>query len=779
MNNNNASYFPPRDASQEEKEDTKYGLQYAKAIYANYKRDRESFFNQKEKFVRARKYAEGTHDISKFKDSLGLNGDASYVNLDFTPLPIIPKFVDLIVGELMQQEFKVQANAIDDNSLTQFDEFKKDLYTNYILRKLNEEMMASTGVPLVDMSKPVLESEEQIEMYMKETYKQSSEKAIEQGVEFVLSNNDFKEIKRRVIRDFVVLKWGATACYFDSNYDIKIRYCDPRNMVIPYTTKPDCSDLEYQGEVIKMNFHDFRMINRTLDDDDLLDIVKRFGKDRYGYGIDRLDEKGAYYNNGANDLTRFDDFYIEVLDFEFRSSNFNITYEKKWYKEDGFYMNKKKKGYEPNPNHKKKTEIISKDLEVYYDGLWVVGTNYISNYCMRKNLLREKKNEAYSSKAHSRFKIYGMDIYDMQSLSLVERMIPFADQMQLTHLKIQQLIAKSKPQGVLIDVSGLEDVMRGKGNKFMTPLELTEIYDQTGSYYYRGVDQNGTQFNRPPISPAPNGLSSDLERLIGMYNTNLQMIRDVTGINEFRDGTTPNNRTLVGVQKQAISVSRNTSVPLNEAFVSIMNRTCTNVALMLQLKAKYDKNGLKGFVNAIGKETVDILEINKEVSNASLGIQITMLPDVEEMQSILMEIERALQNGNIDLEDALEVRDVLKQSSKQAISLLKERRKKKKEEEEQKSMMLQQQNAQVQMQSTMAAKQAETEMEMQKMKMKQELINLEYDRKIELEMVKAKGDQEEEVVRGQEKLKQMKFEKLMDHDPKEQSIENQTGMDML
>jgi hypothetical protein len=758
--------FPSRYASKEEKADKSYGLQYASAIYNVYTKDSSSLFNKKEKFVRNRKYAEGTHSIDKFKDLLGLNGDQSYLNLDFTPVPIIPKFVDLLVGEMMNQEFRITAEAVDDRSLTQFDEMKSKLYANFILKDVNKEIEKATGMPVVDKSVPTMENDEQIKSYLKNTYKQASEKAIELALTYVLQNNEIKELKKRIVRDLITLKWGASKTYFDSNYDIRIAYVDPRNLVIPYTTRPDCSDIEYAGEIVKMSFHDLRLRNQTLSDDELLEIVKTYGRNSFGYSVDALSEKGAYYYNDSRSLENFDDFYIDVLDFEFRSSNFDITYEKKYYQEDGFYLNKKSKGYVPNKDSKKRVEVISKDLEVYYDGLWIVGSKFIMNYGLRKNMPRPKMNEAYSYKTCSRFTIYAQDIYDMDNKSIVERMIPHADQIQLIHLKIQQFVAKAKPSGLTIDVSGLENVMMGKGDGSISPLELTEIYDQTGNFYYRGTDADGQTMQRSPINPAPNGLNiGEIQGFISLYNYELEMLRTVSGINEFRDGSTPDNRTLVGVQKMAIGTSRNSTRPLNEAFLSIMERTVNYASLMLQLKAKWYPNGLKGLIPALGKETVDILEINKEISNATLGIKIGLMPDVEEIQQMYMEVERAIANGNIDLEDALEIRDVLKTNTKVAIDLLKEKRRKKMEADEQKSLMLQQANAEAQGQAAMVAAQAELQVIQAKNQAKMAEIQLEYGFKLQLAGITVEGEILKEETRGEEKIKQIKFEKALDFEP--------------
>jgi hypothetical protein len=271
---------------------------------------------------------------------------------------------------------------------------------------------------------------------------------------------------------------------------------------------------------------------------------------------------------------------------------------------------------------------------------------------------------------------------------------------------------------------------------------------------------------RSPINPAPNGLNiGEIQGFISLYNYELEMLRTVSGINEFRDGSTPDNRTLVGVQKMAIGTSRNSTRPLNEAFLSIMERTVNYASLMLQLKAKWYPNGLKGLIPALGKETVDILEINKEISNATLGIKIGLMPDIEEIQQMYMEVERAIANGNIDLEDAFEIRDVLKTNTKVAIDLLKEKRRKKMEADEQKSLMLQQANAEAQGQAAMVAAQAELQVIQAKNQAKMAEIQLEYGFKLQLAGITVEGEILKEETRGEEKIKQIKFEKALDFEP--------------
>ena len=766
MASTGGSYFPNRFASDKEKETDKYGLNYAKAIYNQYVNKSYSLYNQRERFINNRKYAQGLQSIQKYKDMLNMNGDLSYANLDYSVISVLPKFVDLLVGEMMNQEYHITVDAIDDQSATKFEEDKNKIFANVLLQDFDKMVQPQTGMTALDKSVPVLEDEEEAKMYIQMTYKQAVEEATEEVLNYIFKANKDKELARLIIRDLIILKWCAVRIYYDDNYDIKFRYVDPLNLVVPYSKNDTFDDIDYAGEIVQMSFADIKRMNQTLTDDQLKDIVKKFGYKKQVDRADMANDYGSYYNNGYNSDLDFDDFYIDVLDFEFRSVS-DLTYEKKYYKKDGYYMNRRNKDYDAegkSKKDKKKREMLSKDYVCYYEGFYIVGTEYVFNYGKRKNQPRKKNGISYDSETMSRYKISAPDIKDMENKSLVERMIPHVDQMQIAHLKLQQAIAKSRPAGLSIDVSGLENVMKGKGNDWMKPLEVIEIFDQTGNIIHRGTDPDGNQVNRSPVVPLDNGLPRTFGGFIDVYNFHLNMIRDVTGINEYRDGTTPDAKTLKGVMQESITVSRNTTRPLNEAYFDMLTRLADHTVLMVQLKAEFDPNGLKVYNNAIGKKTVDVLSINKDIANAAFGVFVRVLPSQEERQRVELEIERALSQGNVDLEDAFEVRDLAKTNVKKAIYFLANRRKKKLAEENQRQMALSQANAQAQSQAAMTSKQLDMQLEQMKHQNKLKEIELKGTLDIEKEKVKGMVDAELAMVEGDEKLEQIKASHKYDLD---------------
>lgn len=756
--NKRFSPFPNMLASQDVKATDEFGVQYAKAIWSRYLYADYSISQKISRFVENRKAAEGLQSIDKFKDLMDLKGDTSYLNLDFQSISVIPKFVNLIVGEMINQDYKIQANALDESSMKKYEEEKIKIYQNMLMKEFSDQLEEKVGMSLVDKTMPIPKDKEDADIYIDTTLKQATEVAMEICIKFVMDSNHFdKRIKEKLVRDLVVLKICATREYFDENDDIRLRYVDPINLVLPYTKDSYFSDLEYCGEVVKMNFHELmEMAGDQFNEEQYFEIWQSMGTRTGNGAFTNREEFGRYYNNGSAGSYTNDDFYITVMDFEYRSNNHNITYEKKYISDDNFFMKKKSPGYEPKEPSPNK-EVFSKSYQVFYEGVWITGTDYIFNYGLQKNMRRPKKGGAYNSQVKSRYNIVAPNIYDMENKSMVESMIPLDDQMTLAHLKLQQALAKARPSGIAVDVGALEEVMYGRGEEFIDPLEIQQIFDQTGNLYYRSESletENGV-YNQKPIQELANGLHQSSLYYIEIRNSNLQAIREITGINEFRDGSQPDTKTLVGVQKASVSMSRNSSRFLNEAFLYVYGQTANGVALMVQLKAMADK--LKGFEYALGRENIDILNVTKDLSFAEMGINILPLPDAEEIAYLDNLINQALANGSIELEDAMEIRDVAKINVKKATHLLKKRRKEKQEQDMQKTAFASQQNAQAQTQSAMAVKQAEMQLVQMKHEFEMQKLQMEYQLKMELAKVDGKVKAEVEMVKGDEKLDQIKL----------------------
>ena len=680
--------YPNPLATNEEKASKQYGLDYFKAMYYDYSKNSDVYYRDvKMRYSRNRAYAEGSQDIGKYKDLLDVQGDTAYLNIDFTPVSIIPKFVDVIVNGMVNQEYDIKAKSIDPIAAKERLEKKKRMYGEMITKDFVEKVEDLSGSPLKSNGF-IAETAEEIDMFMALNYKQNVEIALEKAIEYTLNINDYNEVKRYMIRDLVVLGLCSAKVTLSPSKGLSIRHVDPANLITSFSAKPDYKNIRHAGEIYSMTIADLKQIaGDEFDEDDYQKIAKEYaGKNNnpMTYG-DR-----AYYDNG-NETYDYDKFSVNVLDAEFITSH-SLNYEKKENDFGGFSVNKKPSNYKPPKQSKNKRESIGSNVKVIYTGKYIVNTDYIFNYKMMQDMPRPKSN---LSETNLSYIIYQPNLYKMKNKSLVDRMIPFADQIQLAHLKIQHTLAKARPKGAAFEVGSLENVSKGDGGTF-TPMELQEIYDQTGNIYYRRIDDEGNMTGAVPIAELENGIGRDFGTLIAVYNHNLQMIRDVTGVNEARDASKPSSEALVGVQKLALLASNNATRDINDAYLNVTQRVSKCISMRMQDLINY--KGLHGmYTNVIGDTAMHSIDMMKKLSIHEFGITLDVAPNEQEKQMMEQNIQISLSQKELRLEDAILIRSI--KNVKMANQMLILRREKYKKDLQEQARLASKQNAEIQQQS--------------------------------------------------------------------------------
>ena len=696
--------YPSPFQTQQQKASEKYGLQYFRAMYSDYDTSSQISSNesQQQRYILNRKYAEGLQGIDKYKDLLKVNGDDSYLNLDWSVISVIPKFKEVVVNGFLNQEFKIQCNAIDPISVSDLDKTYKKYLFNLDIKQMSKDVEAAIGTPLIPKEEKEFESEEEINLHMQMNFKQSVEIALEEALDFTLYNNDWDEVQKRVITDLVTLKKAGTRTYRDSNNNIRLRYLDPVFLLTSYTSNDNSyKKLRHAGEIIEMTLSELReSAGSAFTEEEYWKIAKsqagNNGNRKWSYGR-------SYY--GESSERGYDDFLIQIMDAEFFSVN-RYMYEKKSNNYGGYYFQKKEEGYKEPKNSKQKRELVEKDIKVVYKGMWIIGSDYIFDYGLKEDMIREKINGQYSTDTSLSFHIYAPDEYEMENKSLIEKMIPFADQMQICHLKMQQLVAKAVPKGMAVDISGLSNALKGMGDGWK-PLDMQNMFQQLGTYYYSSVRDDGTPMGMPPIQELENGIGQDLERLVGLYNHYLQEIRNVTGLNETRDASAPSKDSLVGVEKMRLAASNNSTRSISLAYLKLMEMTAKDLVLMIQDNIE---NGvtIEGYYNAIGEQKVQTIKImDKKIPDAEFGIKIEALPDEEEKMMMEQNIQNSLASDSLRLEDAIVVRRISKTNVKLSEQYLMLKRKHYQQEKQQESMAASQANAQQQAMASQSAAQAE------------------------------------------------------------------------
>ena len=688
--------FPSQFVSDSEKATDAFGLQIGQAIqYEWFKKDGNQcrFYDQWRNFHRLRLYARGEQPVGKYKNELAINGDLSYLNLDCTPVPIMPKFVDIVVNGMSDRLFKVKAYAQDAMSQSKRSKYQNMIEGQMAAKPLLNIIQEKAGVnPFTVNPDDLPANDEELALYMQLNYKPAIEIAEEEAINTMLEENKYIDIRKRLDYDLTVLGISTAKHEFLPGSGVEVKYVDPANVIYSYTEDPHFKDCFYWGEVKTVPITELLKIDPKLTKEDLEEISKS-GQSWYDYY-----NTAQYYDN--------DIFYrdtVTLMYFNYKTTK-KMVYKKKVNEETGSTKVIEKDDQFNPPQEmmdEGNFEKLSKTIDVWYDGVMVMGTNYILKWNLAENMVRPKSS---SQHALPNYVAVAPRMYKGVIESLVRRMIPFADLIQITHLKLQQVISKVVPDGVFIDADGLNEVDLGTGNAY-NPEDALRLYFQTGSVIGRSYTQDGEYNNaRVPIQQlTSNSGASKTQMLIGNYNHYMNMLRSVTGLNEARDGSMPDPNSLVGVQKLA-ALNSNTATRhiLNGSLY--MFRTISE-ALTYRIADVLEYSDFKDdFINKIGKYNVSILNDIKDLYIYDFGIFIEVAPDEEEKAQLEQNIQMALSKGDINLEDAIDIREL--KNIKLANQLLKVKRKSKQDREEKMAMQSQQMQAQQQMQSQQMAAQA-------------------------------------------------------------------------
>ena len=684
--------FPSQAVSDLEKMSPEYGLKVARAIEQEWFKDSHDnrYHNTNQKFHNLRLYARGEQSIQKYKDELSINGDLSYLNLDWKPVPIIPKFVDIVVNGMSERMFTVKAHSQDQYGVSKRTEYMESIQRDMMSKVFNDQAKQLFNMDLYETDEEQLpDSQEELDLHMQLNYKQAVEIAEEQAIEVLLKGSNYDLIRRRMLYDLTVLGIGCVKTNFNWSEGATVEYVDPANVVYSYTESPYFDDIYYIGEVKTIPINELAREFDHLTEVDLEEIYKSSHK-RYVHGR-RIENQ--------------DKNKVQVLYFNYKTYT-NDVYKLKETKTGGYKAIEKPDTFNPPKDKQEGYERLQRQVECVFEGAMILGTDRLLKWCKCENMMRSKSD---FNKVKMNYALVAPRMYEGRIESIVSRITGFADMIQLTHLKLQQVMSRMVPDGVYLDADGLAEIDLGNGTNY-NPQEALNMFFQTGSVIGRSMNSEGDpNGGKVPITEISNGAGAGnkLQALIGNYNYYLQMIRDVTGLNEARDASVPDPKSLVGVQKLAAA---NSNVATRHILLGSMFLT-KEVAEALSLRIsdilEYSPTA-DAFVQSIGAHNVGTLKEMSELYLYDFGIFIELEPDEEEKQLLENNIQTALAQQLIDLDDAIDIRDV--RNIKLANQLLKLKRRKKQERDQQ----AQQQQAQAQAQANAQAQQAVAQAEMQK-----------------------------------------------------------------
>jgi len=745
------SFFPSQIASDIEKQSLEYGLKVGKAIESEWF-DKDSGSNRYRSheinFHRLRLYARGEQSIQKYKDELSINGDLSYLNLDWKPVPIIPKFVDIVVNGISERTYDVKAYSQDPYGVEKRTNYMETILADMETRELAQFSKQAFGIDITDTPEDELpETKEELELHMQLTYKQAVELAEEQAINTILETNKYDLTRKRVNYDLAVLGIGAVKNTFSKSEGVKVDYVDPANLIYSHTDSPYFEDVYYVGEVKVIPMNELKKEFPNLSQEDLEEIMQQPHNNKNGYSRTHLNDNYVDTNQ------------IEILYFNYKTY-MNEVYKVKTLGSGASKIIVKDDSFNPPQELiEQNFERVSRSIEVLYEGVLILGTKKLLKWEIAKNMVRPKSD---NTKVKLNYSIVAPRMYNGKIESLVSRITGFADMIQLTHLKLQQVLSRMIPDGVYLDADGIAEVDLGNGTNY-NPQEALNMFFQTGSIIGRSLTSEGDMNpGKVPIQEISSGSGGQkMQTLIQTYNYYLQMIRDVTGLNEARDGTTPSKDALVGVQKLAAANSNTATRHILQSSLFLTSELAECVSLRISDIIEYSPTR-DAFIQSIGVHNVATLEEMSNLHIHDFGIFIELTPDDEEKQILENNIQAAVAQKGIDIEDAIDLREI--KNIKLANQLLKIRRKKKQERDQQ----MQERNIQAQAQANAEAQQVAAQAEVQK---QQALIQI----NSELEQLKGQiaSQKMQQEVAAKKELMQLEFQLNMQL--KQMEVEAQKG----
>jgi len=686
-------------------------MQYAKAAWNSWNNDnpREIFFNARYRYEVYKQYAMGNQSINKYKPLMGIDEQSTetWLNVDWSVIPIIPKFRRIALGKLSKVDYNIVATPVDALANEENEDYFARTRAKIIMREEAEKIDPSLlESPALQFTPQEAKDLEELEMQMKYTHKHQMSIEAEQGIKLVLEQNQISKLRDEVRENLFDYGVAGYKEFIDSNGAIKIRSINPRNIVINHCKKNDFSDASYIGEVIEMTISDLKqMAGNEFTEEQYEDIAKNvIGK----YGNPReWPSTLSIYNKG------YDTFNVRILDLEFFSVN-EMVYEQRIDRRGNKIYARAK--FEERNKRKDKFERVA--YKVVYKGRWIIDTNYMFDHGLATNMKRAKSSLMDTSMSYH---LFAPEFYDMQAYGMMKQIIPIADAIQIAWYRLQNVINQSRPKGIMIEMGALEDIPLGSGGKKLTPMKVLDLYNKTGTLVYRKLDAQGRATNYKPIEELENGLGRDAMNYWQLIQNHIQMLRDITGMNEMTDGSTPDPRTLTTVAKLAYEGTNNALYSIVSGEKKLLESLSNDIVLRLQDVA--ESGEVKGYVRALGGTTMQFFKMSPNVALYEFGIFLEDKPTDDQRAMLMQQVQASQMNGLLDIEDAIIIQNT--DNLKVAQQLLAYKIKKRREEEEDKAMRMQQMNAQVQQESAMVAEQSKQQTIQVEGQMKAQLIQLE------------------------------------------------------
>lgn len=727
------------DSSQKDK---KWIAQYIKSAWMDFSTYYPNqLYNGRDKYHETKLYMLGKQSVSRYKKlfqpSQVANEDQSWININWDILPIIPKFRRIALATLLKADYSISVDAIDP--LAQDD--KKEFYAKNASAIIVKEEFKKQGIDPSMVPDPEVDaaSLKELDMYMNYSYKHRMAIEMEQALELILSLNKFPQQREKAVEDLIDYGIAAYKEYFDKAGSIKTRHVSPANMVMSYAIDPNFEDVQYFGEVLEMTISDLK----ELAGDQITEAQYEIIASKY---TNKLGNPALLKNVNSNQNRNYDGFRIRVLDLEFYSVNHFIQEER--VNSKGNTVVGRASKIKNNKSDKKYTKT---DYKVVYQGKWIIDSDMFFDCQLATNMKRAKSSLTETTLSYH---VVAPQLYQMNTYSLGEQMKPIADQIQMAWYKLQNVMLRARPRGIMIELGALENVPIGRGGKALKPMDVIDLYNQTGNLVYRRLNDEGQASNYKPIEELENGIGNEAVQYFNIITNNIQLLRDILGFNEITDGSTPDPRTLKGVAKYASESTNNSLDYIKRSERNLLERLCYSLTLRIQDAAQMGT--IDGFVRALGSNTVQFFKLDPDVSAYECGLIIEQKPTEVEREKLDRRIEQAIQAGQVTLADAMMVENL--DNLKYAELLLAYKISKNQEDAQERSMQQQEMNGQIQQQSAQMAAQMQQQTIQMEAQAKMAVIQKEKELESQMLMMKLQMEAQIEQMKMSGKMDMSKIE---------------------
>jgi hypothetical protein len=659
--------YPNEFLPTEKKLEKEWMLQYFKAAWAEaIAKDGYNLDNRIDRLINARKFYEGLRDIEELKQRFAQSQDLSYLDINHAVSTPTPKLLKIATRTIYNNNYKPVAVPVDSESVKKMGN-KRNLILHEMYKDAMRKKIEASGVdgviPAPKMKLPADERDLDIQMEMNPNIAEAvaMEYLIRQG----FKQNDIDIIQKEIAKDLVNGKFAVTKPGFSRDNDLLIEYIDAATFISSYVEKPNFSDARHMGHIMSIPVSQLReMAEGEISEQDLQWIAQNaVGSKDGGYFIGQK----RYYGN-ALDRGIYDNTKVQVLSLQIKQYD-TATYVKKPKLNKGFRIEKKSIGYETDDTKK---EVMKLGAQVIYEGFWVVGTDYTFGCKRKENSFRERLNGKWFSTALFDYVVYAPGIYDMTNKSLTETAMYHDDQLFLLELKIQQYLITAHPPGYIYNVDAILGAISQMGLTNMKVIDMIKIKAQNGSMYVSSKNEMGELVNGgsgiDPVRKSESGLDQTFVMLLEAYKQRLDILKEAIGVNDAVDGSQPDKKALVGIQKLSAEGHKASLEDLNTAYQYIFKETAKRVYLGFQMQIK-DGVNIEEIEASIGRLNIEEIKINL-LSKADFSIDVELLPDAYEIEVISQDLQRMVEANMIAPEDKYSVLRVAKESTKKAETLL-------------------------------------------------------------------------------------------------------------